>query len=899
MKFIKPLLIILTVVLIVLPFRSSAQTTILDRKITVSINNQSIKEAVKEIEKQHGISFAYTNFSAMNQKVTGNFTDQKIGLILNELFKNTNLTYKEIDRKIIIYEIEIQKKPQKTSHTIHGHFYDKNTGERLIGANIYNTLSNIGTTSNNFGFYSISLPNGEIGLSATYMGYEPLMFHFDLQNDTILNIEMVAKNDELSEITVVGNEENKVEETQMSAIDLSIQKLQKIPVILGEADVLKVIQLIPGVQAGTEGTCGIYVRGGGSDQNLFLLDGVPVYNASHLLGVFSVFNPDAVKTVTLYKGAFPARYGGRLSSVVDISMKDGNMKELKGDFSIGLISSKLTLEGPIVKDKTSFMVSARRTYVDILAQPFVAYMNKKENDDVKMGAYFHDLNLKINHIFSDRSRLYWSVYHGKDKGNGGDSNDNAGWNNNDIATHSSEEKFGLSWGNTISSLRWNYLITPKLFSNTTFTYSKYVFDIESKYIDTDLVNKTHEEEYFRYYSGIEDITAKIDFDYFPAPRHSVKFGTYYTNHHFTPGVTTFKISDTAYKEMNTDTTYGNRNIYANELSSFIEDDISISPDFKMNVGFHLSIFNVDGETFIRPQPRLAIRYKAGENWSLKASYSRMAQHVHLLITSGINLPTDLWVPVTKKFEPPISDQVAIGTAINLPKYFTLTIEAFYKNMQNLIEYKEGASFMGSASDWENMVEKGRGWSYGAEFMLEKTVGKTTGWIGYTWSKTERQFENINFGRVFPAKYDRRHDISIVFTHKFSDKFDIGGTWVYVTGNAATLAFSQFPVSGIPFTNQYAWNGNNVKNYVSRNNYRMPNYHRMDLGMNFHKVKKHGTRTWSFSVYNVYNRLNPFMLRWKEDNNDRYFNGTTEVPKKKLYKLSIMPAIPSISYSYKF
>ncbi|HKM93850.1 MAG TPA: TonB-dependent receptor [Prolixibacteraceae bacterium] len=780
-------------------------------------------------------------------------------------------------------------------HTISGYITDKASGERLINANVYEANTLLGTTANNYGFYSISLPKGKVKLAASFIGYQAVELEIDLHENKTFNIELEVQSGELSEVIVSGNR-NKVEETQMSMIDVPIQKLEKIPVILGEADVLKVIQLLPGVQGGTEGTSGIYVRGGGPDQNLFLLDGVPVYNAGHLMGFFSVFNPDAIRTVKLYKGGFPARFGGRLSSVVDISMKDGNMQELKGEVSIGLISSKLMLEGPIVKNKTSFMVSARRTYIDILAKPVVSLINKSEDTDVKMGAYFHDINAKINHIFSDRSRLYLSVYHGKDRGYGGDSYDNSYHAKSEKSTMEWEDNFGLSWGNTIASLRWNYLIGPKLFSNTTLTYSKYLFNIEAEMIERNLEKKTFNKEYFRYYSGIEDLAAKIDFDYFPSPRHDVKFGASYTNHRFTPGVTNLKLTDTGYSNLKTDTTYGNRSVYANELSAYIEDDITISPTLKANIGAYLSTFLVDGEAFICPQPRASVRYKAMSNWSIKASYSRMAQHLHLLSMSGIDLPTDLWVPATKRFTPPIADHFALGSAFNINSSYSFTIEGFYKNMTNLIEYKDGASFMGGSSNWEDKVEAGRGWSYGLELLLEKTLGNTTGWIGYTWSKTERQFENINFGKIFPAKYDRRHDISVVVTHKFSDRFDIGGTWVYGTGNAATLSFSQFPTTQIPF--HQGWS-DYAKVYESRNNYRLPAYHRLDLGVNFHKQKKHGIRTWNVSVYNAYSRLNPFMLRWDSDWDDRYYNGEQEVAKIKLYKLSLFPIIPSVSYSFKF
>lgn len=787
---------------------------------------------------------------------------------------------------------------QAQRFTISGYISDANSGERLPNANLFEKNTLQGTSANSYGFFSISLPAGEHTLVTSYVGYASQEFPIKLSGDLTLNIELEANTGQLDEITVVGNQQNKVEETQMSMIDLPVQKLQKVPVIMGEADVLKVIQLLPGVQGGTEGTSGIYVRGGGPDQNLFLLDGVPVYNAGHLLGFFSVFNPDAIKTVKLYKGGFPSRYGGRLSSVVDISMKDGNMKELKGDFSIGLISSKLTLEGPIIKDKTSFMVSARRTYVDVLAKPVIAFFNKTEDTNVKAGAYFHDYNLKLNHIFSERSRLYWSGYHGRDQGYGGDEYDN-GWGNNEV-TREYTDQFGLGWGNTISSLRWNYLISPKLFSNTTVTYSHYNFDMEYLYRTEDVVEDKKEEEYFNYSSGIRDLTAKADFDYFASPKHAIKFGLAYTNHYFTPGVTTVKLEDTMYEEASIDTTFGNRNIRANELAAYIEDDITIGAKLKLNAGLHLSTFIVDNETFVRPQPRLSLRYKGGENWSVKSSYSRMAQHVHLLTTSGINLPTDLWVPVTKRFEPPISDQVALGTAINFNHGLNFTLEGFYKSMTNLIEYKDGASFMGSGTNWEDKVEKGRGWSYGIEAMLEKTVGKTTGWIGYTWSKTERKFPNINYGQTFPAKYDRRHDVSIVLTHKFNDRFDIGATWVYGSGNTATVGFSHYPVAPIP----NSWgSGSKLRHYSTRNNYRLPAYQRMDVGMNFHKQKKHGIRTWSISAYNAYNQKNPFIIYWKEDYNNPVIiedgNYSYYTYEKKLVKLSIFPIIPSVSYSFKF
>ena len=402
-------------------------------------------------------------------------------------------------------------------------------------------------------------------------------------------------------------------------------------------------------------------------------------------------------------------------------------------------------------------------------------------------------------------------------------------------------------------------------------------------------------DYFRYFSGISDISAKIDFDYYPDPRHTVKFGASYTHHNFKPGVTRFRF-DYEEEHVSIDTTFGDEKIFANEMVAYLEDNFDINSWLKVNAGLHSAMFNVQNTNYLSLQPRLSLRVLASENVSFKAAYSKMAQFVHLLTTSAISLPTDLWLPVTKKFEPPVSHQVAVGTSIRLHKELDFTFEAFYKTMDNLIEYKEGASFGSTGSGWESKVEKGKGWAYGGEFMLEKTLGKTTGWIGYTLSWTERQFENLNFGRVFPAKYDRRHDISIVVTHTFNERADMGATWVYGTGTAATLGVMKYPsMNDLVYAMNYY--SPDITGYESRNNYRTPAYHRMDLGVNLHKQKKHGVRTWSFSVYNLYNRKNPFFIAW---DSEYYYTDTGGYYGKPVLKqYSLFPIIPSFSYSFKF
>jgi hypothetical protein len=775
--------------------------------------------------------------------------------------------------------------------TVRGFITDASSGERLINANVYTNSPTRGTIANNFGFYSLTLPKGNYSLYCSFVGYQMMTAEINLTRDTIIDFRLSGKTD-LEEIIVTGQKKNeKLNSTQMSKVDVPIEMIRSLPAFLGEADVIKTIQLLPGVQSGTEGTSGLYVRGGGPDQNLILLDDVPVYNAEHLFGFFSVFNPDAIKSVSFYKGGFPARFGGRLSSVLDIRMKDGNEKELHGNVTVGLISSKFNLEGPLVKDKTTFNISARRTYADLLARPII----KKASNGTDIGGYFfQDFNMKISHKFSNKSNLYLSAYTGLDKAYyRSDSKDIR--NNEQIQE---KTKFDLGWGNVTTALRWNYLFSDKLFVNTTLTYSNYLFKVDENTTNKNLTTGIKNNEFgLDYKSGIQDFAAKMDFDYFPNPNHRVKFGGSITSHTFKPGILAFAESGQE-NDAKIDTAFGNPDIHAQEMYAYLEDNIELGSRLSVNLGLHSSGFLVDGKFYSSLQPRISMRYLASDRLSLKAAYSKMSQNIHLLSSSTINLPTDLWLPTTKRVKPQVSHQFALGGIYQVKPGIDFSIEGFYKSMSNLLEYKEGASFVGATTGWEDKVEMGKGWSYGAEFLLQKTTGKTTGWIGYTLSKAERQFDNLNFGKKFYARYDRRHDISVVLNHRFSDRFDLGLTWVYGTGNAVTLPTQIASVAdisttsysmGYPFQTSYEYFG-------ERNNYRMPSYHRMDVGFNFHKQKKHGIRTWSLGFYNVYSRQNPFFLMFQE-NSDKEKAQTGK--DRKLSQISLFPIIPSISYNYKF
>jgi hypothetical protein len=624
-------------------------------------------------------------------------------------------------------------------------------------------------------------------------------------------------------------------------------------------------------------------------------------------GFFSVFNADAIKSVTLYKGSFPARFGGRLSSVLDIQMNDGNTEKLHGNITVGLISSKANLEGPLFNKNTTFSLSARRTYFDILTQPIIQYAARQNGgaDRTSAGYYFYDVNAKITHKFSDRDRLFLSTFSGDDVIYSNIQNNYSDYSN---GSNSSRLKLGWQWGNFVTALRWNHVINNKLFMNTTAAYTRYRFNMDIGTTETQKTlsppSTSTQTINLGYRSGIEDYSAKVDFDYTPNPNHDIKFGGNYTYHTFRPGVSVAQVklkNDTSTQQM--DTIIGDKNIFSHETALYFEDNITINHFIKANAGLHYSAFIVQGQFYNYLQPRLGLRLLINDKLSFKAGYAAMSQNIHLLSNNNISLPTDLWVPVTKRIKPMNSHQYSAGVFYNLLNLVDLSVEGYYKSMNNLVEYKDGASFIGSSTGWEDKVYMGRGWAYGVEFLAQKSVGKTTGWIGYTWAKSERLFDRpgqiLNYGEVFPTKYDIRNYLSIVLSHKFSKRIDVSATWVYGTGISGTLAMQNYYAAPLP-GESYSYE-NSLPFINKRNNFRYPDYQRLDVGINFHKQLKHGIRTWNFSIYNAYNQMNPFLIypstRYEYVLTDNY--GTLEPTSKVLNKITIFPIIPSVSYSYKF
>ena len=769
-------------------------------------------------------------------------------------------------------------------YTLSGYVQDASTGEKLIGANVFDSETFEGTVSNTFGFFSLSLPEGSKTISVSYIGFATQEMVIELKEDMSLTFDL-SINNELAEVEIIAEKQKNIaEEALMSTIEVPVLQIKKIPALLGEVDVLKALQLLPGVQAGGEGTSGLYVRGGSPDQNLILLDGVPVYNVSHVLGFFSVFNPDAIKDVKLVKGGFPARYGGRLSSVLEINMKEGNTKEFHGAGSIGLVASKLTLEGPIKTDKTSFLISGRRTYIDLLARPFIRRSFRSEGNEGNVRAFFHDINAKINHVFSDRDRLYLSVYGGKDEFGANIIEDEENFVD--------ENDFGVTWGNITGALRWNHLWTPKLFSNTSLTYSRYLLGTEVRTQSRSKIDDGNIEFLLDYESGIFDFALRQDFDYYPNPNHFIRFGASVTNHSFVPGEFRLFADNGSFQ---VDTLLGQRNIQSQEYDLYVEDDVQINSKLRANIGVHLSGFSVQGTFYSSVQPRVSARYLLSENQSLKASFASTAQYINLLTTESIGLPNDIWVPSTAKIRPQESWQAALGYAFKLTDDLDVTIEGYYKSLENLVSYKEGESFFDeNLRDFGDRVTQGDGESYGAELFIQKKTGRFSGWIGYTLSWTTRQFDELNFGEPFPFTFDRRHDVSIVAQYDISDRINISGTWVYGTGNAVSLANSTFKAI-VPTI--FDTGAEEVEFFSARNNFRQPSFHRLDLGINFTKQKAKHKRTWSFGVYNTYNRRNPFFVFI---DTDVTFNEDNErVETKELKSQSILPIIPYFNYSFTF
>ncbi len=754
---------------------------------------------------------------------------------------------------------------------------DSLSRETLIGASLQIKETGKGVNSNQYGYFSLTLSEGEYNMVVSFIGFLPFEQKISLHTDQELNLSLLSKSSLSDEIVISTKKRDaNVKNAQMGQIDLSMSRMRSVPVIFGEIDPLKTLQLFPGVSNAGEGNSGLYVRGGGPDQNLILLDDAVVYNSGHLFGFFSVFNGDAIKNITLIKGGMPAQYGGRLSSVLDVSMKEGNMKKFQAEGGIGSISSRLAVQGPLLKDKASFIVSGRRTYIDALVKPFI----KKGSQFYGSGYYFYDLNAKFNYKFSNKDRLYISGYFGRDVF--------------DFVNNQRQFDVNIPWGNSTLTARWNHVFSNKLFLNTTVVYNDYDFALGA------LQNNFN----FALKSGIRDVNIKSDLDHYLTPEHKLKYGIQYTFHRFSPSVVSGQQDSVVFNPNNAQLKY------AREMAAYVQHDWEISDDLKMSYGIRWSGFQqvgpytnyttdnfgnrLDSVAFKTAEPikfysgfepRATLRYSLDDETSIKGSVSRNRQYIHLVSNSGTTLPTDVWVPSTFRVKPQLSWQYAAGFFKNFnDNAYETSIEVYYKSMNNQIEYREG--YTPSIKDPEEEFVFGNGWSYGAEFFFNKTKGRFTGWIGYTLAWSWRKFPELNKGNKYPAKFDRRHDLSVVGIYDLNSKWKFSAVFVYATGNATSLPEKFYLVEGV-LTQQYS----------KINQYRLPSYHRLDLSATYTPVPKKlrkVTSSWNFSIYNAYSRRNPYFLYF--DQTGSAFDGSLEVQAKQV---SLFPVIPSVTYNFKF
>ncbi len=761
--------------------------------------------------------------------------------------------------------------------TLSGYVRDSRSNEALTAATVFIQELGIGVQTNTYGFYSLSAPAGSYTVTYSYVGYATINEPLALTESKTFNADLNSQS-ALQEVEVKSERRrDNVKGTEMGTISLSIDKIKTLPVIFGETDILKTLQLMPGVQSAGEGNSGFYVRGGGPDQNLILLDDAVVYNTGHLFGFFSVFNSDALKNVTLIKGSMPANYGGRLSSVVDVSMKEGNMKSYHAEGGIGLIASRLTLEGPIKKEKGSFMLSGRRTYIDVLIKPLA-----KNGSFGGSGYYFYDANLKANYKLTDKDRLYLSGYFGRDK----------------FTFNSKSESFKakIPWGNSTATLRYNHLFSDRLFLNTTLVYNDYKFEF----------NGEQNKFAIKLASGIRDYNAKTDLDYFTGSNNHIKAGIAYTYHKFTPNQISGHSDSTEFKPDNALIKY------AHELGAYVLDEFDPTKWLKVNVGLRYSwfgqvgpytrytynenehktdSFQYSGSKLVQSyggfEPRLNMRFELNSTSSIKASIVKTYQYIHLVSNNGSTLPTDIWVPSTYLVKPQQCWQYSVGYFRNwLDGKLETSVEVYYKDLKNQVEYREGYTPT-SLRDAELDFTFGSGKAYGAEFFINKTKGRFTGWIGYTLAWTYRYFDALNNGNRFPAKYDRRHDLSLVASYEWSKRWTFSGVFVFGSGNAITLP-----------TNYYFIDGHLVQQYGELNGYRIFPYHRLDVSAVYKpraNKPKRWQGSWAFSIYNLYSRQNPYFLYVDVEDGVNSTNGA----KVTVKQVSIFPILPSITYNFSF
>lgn len=853
--------------------------------VTLDMRRVPLQEILLEIEKQTGIFFSYESSMLKEyEKVSLTVQDEPLSSCLKRLFDPLPVVYR-VTRQYVI----LKRMPRQ--YTISGFVRDSASYESLISATVVDRISRKGSVSNNYGFFSITLPPGKVELSSSYVGYQPCSVAFELRRDTMIDLSLKPVG-VIDEVVVSGiSPRSEVLNSRIGVSDISARRVKSLPALLGEADVVKTLQRLPGTTVGTEGMSGLFVRGGDGDDNLFLLDGNPIYHTDHVLGFFSAFNPDAVKNATFYKGSFPAEYGGRLSSVVDVRTNEGNRKEYHGNISAGLLAVRANLEGPLIKNRSSFNVSVRRTWMELITWPALTAASKDADTKLKGGYHFYDMNAKVDYSFTDRSRAYLSFYMGSDSYRTGEEA-------KDI--HGEDRDFRWRWGNLVGSVGWNYLINRKLFATFTGGYTRYRSHIIQKRNTFVSFPDIGGQVYFQeghYRSAMEDVSLRAFFDYRPSVDHRLRMGGDYLFHVFRPEQSHMRswYKDSVITQKNS-TVFSHSLIHGHEVSAYAEDEMLLTDRLRVNAGLRFTLFHVQEKTYQSFQPRLSARYLLGRRVSAKISYTKMNQYIHRLSNSYISQPTDIWVPVTGDIRPMNAHQVTAGLFWHY-RGLDFSAEGYYKRMNNLVEYRDNAPSLPSFTGWEGRVGVGKGRSYGMELMVQKKAGRFNGWAGYTLSWSDRWFPDgtVNKGRRFPSRYDNRHKIDVVASYRLSKKVELTAAWMYKSGNHVTIQDIRYHALFDPGENgtDRASLWTEGANASSRNNYQLSPYHRLDLGVNFYRYKKKGRMgVWNLSLCNAYLKPNPFTVR-------PLVYQTENTRKVVLEQTILFLFVPSLSYTYKF
>jgi len=849
-----------------------AQVNPLQIEVEIPAQTAPLGDLLSQLSTQSTIRLTYSpDQLALDRLLTIPSVRQSVAAHLRDWFKGENVQIKQRRQGILIVPIAPEE------YILHGYVREKGSGEALISAAVIAPDCQRGRYTNSYGYFSLRLPRGNNRIRVHYAGYQDEWLSLSLQQNTFLLIELSDP---------IALEEVQIQDTEgtlglpaLSQHELSAEQLKALPNLLGQQDMIKNIQLLPGVQSMSEGVNGLAVRGGNPDQNLILLDEVPIYNPSHSLGFFSVFYGDAIQNTRLMKGDFPASVGGRLSSVVDVRMKEGNMQEYHGEISPGVLLGTIRLEGPLRKGKTSFHMAARRTILDMLTSALQRGAQTRQGLPLFINYNFDDFNLKLNHIFSPNSRLYFSSYWGNDR-----------FVNQSFDGASPQDKAAvpsnltrLRWGNRVHALRWTQLIGSKWFVQTILHHSQYQYAYNDLRLAPDLSGDSLKVVQFGNVtrSRLQDWGAKVMVDYYPAPQHYVKLGMGVLQHRFAPFVSSFQASDTVPLLLPPPIPKENLQL-GKEGFLYAQDRWDLPFGLTLHAGIRLSGFFLGKAKYLEWQPRLSLRYTPTPSHAISFSANRMIQFVHLLTTQGVGLPSDLWVPSNESVRPQAAWHLNLGYAYAHPRGWRFRFEAYHKWLSNLIEYEQLLSFQGLQENqpWEELITVGRGWSYGGECQIERTKGKWRGWLAYTLAWSYRQFPTINGGKAFPFRLDRRHDLSLNLLYQPSEKREFGVVWMYGSGQPVSLGQERYP-STDPFT------------YIilpgPRNSYRMPAYHRLDASASFHKQKKRGVRTWVIGVYNLYNQQNPLALFFQPDGSGGF----------QLIQQSLLPILPYATYRFRF